>query len=177
MRILKGIPGSTLLLHVENITAAKNLRNAAAAYGIAPERLAFSGHVSRTQYVARFHAADLYLDTLPHNGGVPVADALAAGLPVLTCAGGTFVGRMSATRLKALGLPELITTSLASYEEQAITLAQSPERIAALKEKLAQNSASEALFDIGRYTASLQDAYGRIYARSRAGLEPDHILI
>lgn len=177
MRILQAIPDSTLLLHSDNVSATAHLRTAAAAYGIVPDRLAFSRYMMRAQYIARFQVADLFLDTQPHNSGLSAADALAAGLPVLTCAGNTFIGRMGASRLNALGLPELVAKNLADYEEQAIALAQSPERLSALKTKLADNLATGGPFDVRRYTAALEEAYGRIHARALASMKPEHILL
>ncbi len=177
MRILQAVPDSTLLLHADNAIAPEYLRTAAAAYGIVPERLAFSRYTMRAQYVARFQVADLYLDTQPHSSGITTSDALAAGLPVLSCAGKTFIARMGASRLNALGLPELVAANLADYEKQAIALAHAPERMSALRQKLADKLATGGLFDVRRYTGALEEAYGRIHARALANMKPEHILL
>lgn len=177
MRILKAVPGSTLMLRYVNISTATNLRDAAASHGVAPDTLVFASPGEGTTYAAQFRAADLYLDTAPHNAGLTSTDALAAGLPVLTRTTPAFVGRMTASQLLALSLPALIVETADAYEERAIALAQSPERLKALKAMLSLNSKSGSLFDARRYTAALEDAYGRIYGRHKAGLAPEHIFL
>ena len=98
--------------------------------GVDPARLVFAGRVPYGDYLARYRAADLFLDTLPYNAGTTASDALWAGLPVLTCAGDSFAARMGASLLTAVGLPELITCDRPGYERLAIELAQQPDRLA-----------------------------------------------
>ena len=74
-------------------------------------------------HLARQRHADLFLDTLPYNAHTTASDALWAGVPVLTCLGATFAGRVAASLLKAVGLDELITHSLHDYEALARRLA------------------------------------------------------
>ena len=123
-------------------------------------------------YLGRLALADLFLDTLPYNAGATANDALWAGLPVLTCAGKTYVGRMAGALLKAVGLPELITTSLEEYEALALRLAQKPEMLAQLRARLAQNRATHPLFDTERFTRNLEAAYRRMWETWIAGGPP-----
>ena len=115
MRLLTACPGSVLWLLGDNPYAILNLRREAAARGVAPERLLFAPHVPNDDHLARHRLADLFLDTLPVNAHATASDALWAGLPVLTCIGKTFAGRVGASLLRAVGMPELVASSLAKY--------------------------------------------------------------
>lgn len=177
MRILKAVPGSVLWFAQSNETVVTNLRREAEARGVDAGRLVFAGRTDRRTYLARYRLADLFLDTAPYNAGTTAADALWAGLPVLTCAGESFASRMAAGLVTTAGLPDLITQTPAEYEALAIELATDPARLDALKARLAQNHASSPLFDIPLFTRHLEQAYVSMYERCRAGLAPDHICV
>jgi protein O-GlcNAc transferase len=119
--------------------------------------------------------ADLFLDTLPSNAHTTASDALWAGLPILTCIGGTFAGRVAASLLNAIGCPELITSTPQAYEDLAIELATNPEKLAAIRHKLANNRLTTPLFDTRRITLHVEAAYAAMYDRNQAGLPPHHI--
>ncbi len=177
MRILTATPGSTLLLLAESAAARLNLRREAATAGVDPARLVFAGRVPYGDYLARYRAADLFLDTLPYNAGTTASDALWAGLPVLTCAGDSFAARMGASLLTAVGLPELIAYDRPTYERLAIELAREPVRLAGIRGKLTATRASTALFDTPRLARSIEALYLRMYERQRLGLLPEHLLL
>jgi len=163
MRLLAKVPGSVLWLQETNATAKANLRRETAAAGIAPERLVFAPRQPLAEHLARHRLADLFLDTLPYNAHTTASDALWSGLPVLTCRGDTFAGRVAASLLSAIGLPELITSSLDEYEALAAALATDPARLSALKQRLATNRDTEPLFDSERYARSLERAYEQMW--------------
>jgi protein O-GlcNAc transferase len=165
MRILAQVPGSVLWLRGPGETAAANLRQAASRHGIAPERLVFAGRVAADVHLARHALADLFLDILPYNAHATAADALWAGLPVLTCAQGCFAGRVAASLLHAVGLPELIAPTPEEYESMAVTLAKDPERLAALRARLAANRATAPLFDTQRFARDIETIYERLARR------------
>lgn len=178
MRILGEVPGSVLWLTEADAPLVTNLRAAAAQHAIDPERLIFAPRMpSMAEHLARQRAADLFLDTLPFNAHTTASDALAAGLPVITCAGHTLAGRVAASLLTAVALPELITTTPAQYEALAVQLATHPAELAALREKLLANRASAPLFDTGRFTRAFETALIEVYERSQAGLSPEHIFV
>jgi len=106
--------------------------------------------------------ADLFLDTLPYNAHTTASDALWAGLPVLTCSGKTFAGRVAGSLLRAIDLPDLITGSLADYEAMAMSLATDPGQLAGIKARLAANRSTAPLFDTDRFTRHIEDAYRRM---------------
>jgi predicted O-linked N-acetylglucosamine transferase (SPINDLY family) len=177
MRILERVPGSVLFLYAANEIVERNLRAEAARRGVPGQRLVFGKHFKREAYLARFRSMDLFLDTLPYNAGTTASDALWAGLPVLTCAGNSFAGRVAASLLQAIELPELITTSAAAYEELAVSLATNPALIAGIRQKLAANRLTTRLFDTPRFTRHLEDAFTQIYERQRNGLPPEHLQV
>ena len=175
MRILARVPGSVLWLLGDGDSAARNLRKEAAKRGIDPGRLVFARRMPAAEHLARHRAADLMLDTLPYNAHTTSSDALWTGLPVLTLLGEAFAGRVAASLLNAVGLPELVTTSQESYETLAVELATNSGRLAELRGKLASNRLSSPLFDSTRYARHLEALYETMYARREAGLVPEHI--
>jgi predicted O-linked N-acetylglucosamine transferase (SPINDLY family) len=172
MRLLKSSDGSVLWLLQDNPAVVRNLRREAEARGVSPERLVFARRVLPADHLARQGLADLFLDTLPYNAHTTCSDALWAGLPVVTVLGGSFAGRVAASLLSAIGLPELVTHSLAEYQALALKLARDPRALAALKEKLRRNRDTEALFDTARITRSLEAAYASMWQRYQCGEPP-----
>jgi len=177
MRILSAVEGSVLWLLDDNAASNRNLQREATARGVSGDRLFFARRVPLADHLARHRCADLFLDTLPYNAHTTASDALWAGLPVLTRIGEAFAGRVAASLLNAVGLPELVTTSDDAYEQLAVRLATHPDELNALKQKLAANRLSCRLFDTGSYVRSLEAAYTTIHERHQAGLKPDHIYI
>jgi predicted O-linked N-acetylglucosamine transferase (SPINDLY family) len=175
MRMLAQVEGSVLWLLEDNPSAAGNLRREAARRGVNPERLIFAPRMDQPLHLARHRAADLFLDTLPCNAHTTASDSLWAGLPVLTCAGEAFAGRVAASLLHALDLPDLITTTLAQYEALGVELAANPGRLRHIKNRLADNRLKMPLFDTGLYTRHLEAGYSMIYERYHAGLPAEHI--
>src|SRR5262249_39130720 len=121
--------------------------------------------------------ADLFLDTLPYNAHSTAADALWAGLPVLTCIGSTFAGRGGASLLNAIGLRGLITASLEEDEALGLELASAPGMLSSLREKLGRNKSTYPLFDTTLFTKHIESAYTTMWERNRAGLPADHIYV
>ena len=158
MRILQRSPGSVLWVLQDNPQARDNLTAHAQSQGIAAERLVFAGRIAPEKYLARYHCADLFLDTSPYGAGTTASDALWAGLPVLTHPGPSMVSRMAGSLLHAVGLPELITDSEEAYEDLAVQLATQPERLQALRQKLITQRDTCALFDTPRFVRHLEDA-------------------
>jgi predicted O-linked N-acetylglucosamine transferase (SPINDLY family) len=172
MRVLLAVDKSVLWMLSLSQQSAENLRREAVSCGVAPERLIFARPVPRDKHLARIRLADLFLDTLPYNAHATACDALWAGLPVLTCLGMAFPGRVAASGLYAMGLPELVAASLPEYEKLAITLAHDREQLAVIREKLAINRIAEPLFDTARYTRNLESAYTIMWERQQKGMPP-----
>jgi len=163
MRLLRATSGSVLWLLTTSPLAVANLQREARGRGVESERLVFAPQVPLGDHLARHRLADLFLDTLPCNAHTTASDALWAGLPMLTCASETFASRVAGSLLSAVGLPELITTSLEEYEQLALQLAHAPSALAELRKKLAVNRQTMPLFDSQRFTRNLEAAYERMW--------------
>ena len=172
MRLLLQVPGSVLLLYGDHAALHANLRHEAAQRGVAPERLLFAPPWPNDHHLRRLQLCDLFLDTWPYNAHTTGSDALWAGLPVLTCTGRSFPSRVGASLLQALGLPELITGDLGSYEALALRLATEPDLLAGLRAQLARQLPTAPLYDTARYTRDLEAAYTVMVERARDGLAP-----
>ena len=177
MRILKQVDGSVLWLLEDNPAAAGNLVAEAGRRGVDGKRLIFAGRMPLPDHLARHRAADLFIDTLPYNAHTTASDALWAGLPLLTCAGHAFAGRVAASLLNAVGLPELVTSTQAEYEERAVQLATDPSRLQGIRKKLADNRLSTALFDTQLFARHIESAYLQMYERYQADLPPGDIYV
>jgi predicted O-linked N-acetylglucosamine transferase (SPINDLY family) len=177
MRILRRVPDSVLLLLGGNEALERNLRQQAHESGIARDRIVFGARLPAPEYLARYRTADLFLDTLPYNAGTTASDALWAGLPVLTCRGESFAGRVGASLLTAVGLPELIAATREQYEELAVQLAADPGRLAGIRTSLAGKLGTAPLFDTAASVRHLEAAYASMYDRHHAGAPPDHIRV
>ena len=172
MRVLNQVPGSVLWLLGGNEDATANLRREAAALGVAPERLVFAARAAPADHLARHRLASLFLDTLPFNAHTTASDALWAGLPVLTCEGTTFAGRVAASLVRAVGLPELVAHSPTEYEALAVRLATHADELAGFAARLAANRATAPLFDTDRYRRHLEAAYLTMWERHLLGEGP-----
>jgi protein O-GlcNAc transferase len=171
MRLLNAVDGSVFWLYGANAPAMASLRREAQLRGVDPGRLVFAPALPLTQYRARLTRADLFLDTLPYNAGATANDALVAGLPLVTCAGRSFAGRMGASLLTGVGLSELITTDLDAYEALALKLATDRPLLESIRCRLAANITTSPLFAVERTCRRIEAAYAtmwEIYLRGEA---------
>ena len=172
MRLLNAVEGSVLWLFRDNEDAEKNLRREAAARGIDPTRLVFADRLPLDDHLARHRLADLLLDTLPYNAHTTASDALWTLLPVLTCRGKTFAGRVAASLLNAAGLPELVTDDLEEYEALALRLATDVALRRGFSEKLERNRMRAPLFDTDRFCGHIEAAYKTMWEIWQRGERP-----
>jgi protein O-GlcNAc transferase len=176
MRLLDQVEGSVLWLVESNSRVWVNLRREAAARGVDPARLIPAKRVTLDDHLARHGLADLFLDTCPYTGHATAADALQAGLPLVTRPGKGYASRVGAGLLTAIGLPELIAASAEDYERIALALARDAEMLADLKAKLAALNKSSPLFDSADFTRHVEAAYRKAYDRFFDGKAPEDIL-
>ena len=173
MRLLKAVEGSVAWFSSAGEATRANLRHEAERAGVDPGRLIFAPLLNRIEdHLSRHRVADLFLDTLPYNAHTTAADALWAGLPLVTCAGNTFAARVAGSLLHAIGLPELVTENLQDYEFLALQLARDPARLADTKARLIRNRNTYPLFDTARFTRHLEAAYMSMVERHRRGESP-----
>jgi protein O-GlcNAc transferase len=176
MRLLQRCDGSVLWLLADG-DARHNLRSEAARRSVDPDRLVFAARTSADRHLARHRLADLFLDTLPYNAHVSASDALRMGLPIVTCPGRAFASRVAGGLLHAIGLPELVTASLADYEALALRLATEPALLAGIKAKLAAHRSTYPLFDTDRLRRHIEAAYITMYQRQRRGEPPESFTV
>ena len=165
MRILARVPESVLWLLADNEWSQANLTALAEKQGIDKERLIFAPRVAPADYLARYTAADLFLDAYPFNAGTTANDALWMGLPVLTRSGRTFASRMAGGLLTSLGMPELITDTLPEYEERAVELAVRKADYQEMRAKLARQRETSPLFDMENFVKDFGDAISEVAVR------------
>jgi protein O-GlcNAc transferase len=169
---LRAAPQALLWLLVEEPRAQSNLRSEAGRAGIAPERLVFARALPQEAHIARLACADLALDTLPYGSHTTGADALWAGVPMLTCRGPTFAGRVGASLLRAAGLPELIADSLPEYATRLRELVAEPARLAQYRDYLQRTRPDSPLFDTVGFTRDWEALLKRIHAAAAAERRP-----
>ena len=169
MRLLERVPASVLWLFEDSPAVGENLRKEARARGVDPGRLVFASRLPVAEYRARCRLADLCLDTLPYNGHGTTGDMLWAGVPVLTCEGSAFPGRVAGSLLRAVGLPELVAADLERYEARALELARDARLLGELRAKLERNRHSAPLFDTDRFRRHVESAYATMWETAQRG--------
>ncbi len=169
LRLLEKVPSSVLWLLEGYPTTAPNLRREAAAAGVDPDRLIFAPRIEMSTHVSRIAAGDLFLDSLPYNAHTTASDALWAGLPLITCRGTTFAGRVAASLLRAAGLPELITNDLNEYESLALRLVENRGLLQTYRTRLNHDRLKLPLFDTVRTTRRIEAAYEKMMQQRAIG--------
>jgi predicted O-linked N-acetylglucosamine transferase (SPINDLY family) len=177
MRLLGKVEGSVIWLLKSNKWVENNLQSEAKKRGVSSDRLIFAEKIPQSEHLARHRLADLFIDTFNYNAHTTASDALWAGLPVVTKLGQGFAARVAGSLLTAIDLPELITETEMEYEALILDLATNPQRLAAIKQKLAANRLSKPLFNTELFTKHLEDGYQQTYQRYFDGLEPDMITV
>ncbi|HEX3755531.1 MAG TPA: tetratricopeptide repeat protein, partial [Rhizomicrobium sp.] len=170
MRLLNAVPGSVLWLLAGS--ASDVLPREARDRGVAPDRLIFAAPATHDAHLARLSLADLFLDTLPYNAHTTASDALWTGVPIVTCRGKAFAGRVAASLLTAIDLPELITEDLDAYEALALKLARDRVYRKSVQKKLAANKHTASLFDANRFRLNIEKAFSTMVDAMRKGSPP-----
>jgi predicted O-linked N-acetylglucosamine transferase (SPINDLY family) len=175
-KILLRVPNSVLWISENNKDFMGNLLKEFSGQGISSERIIFADRLELIgDHLARCAIADLFLDTLPFNAHTTAVDSLKAKVPVLTLSGNAFAGRVGASLLNAIHLPELITRTREEYEAMAIDLATNPEKLSKIKQKLLFNQKTTPLFNADLFKVHLEAAYIKMYDRHQKDLPCDHI--
>ena len=163
MDALRHAGKAVLWLHADHPRVQSNLRDEAARHGVASERLIFARSLPHGAHIGRVRCADLALDTLPCGSHTTGVDALFAGVPMLTCRGTTFAGRVGASLLRAVGLPELITENVDHYRTTLLDLVQDRERIRAYANHLDAGRHRLELFDTKAFAVDFEDVLINAY--------------
>ena len=178
MMILLKTPGSYLWISRQRVPAMESFKKQAAARGVDPARLIFAPRLDNMEaHLARLQCADLFLDTFPYNAHTSAIDSLWAGVPLITRMGESYASRLAGSLITSLGLTDLITPNLESYEALAIDLATHPQKMAALKQRLVQNRATHRLFNAKLYLQNYEKLLAEMHERYHADLLPDLITV
>jgi predicted O-linked N-acetylglucosamine transferase (SPINDLY family) len=174
--VMHEVPGSVLWLKETNGQLHDNVRREAELRGIAGERIVFAKAMSYAEHFSRLALADVFVDTWPYNAHTTAADALWAGVPVVTLYGNGFASRVAASVLNAAGLAELAFERVQDYQLALVALAREPALLAGYRAHLTTRRTELALFDCERYTREFEDLFARMWQRWRQGLAPEHLL-
>ena len=177
MNILNKVDNSILWLLDNNEVSKENLLKEAKTRNIDNNRLIFAKRTSHDKYLAQFKHADLYLDTFVYGAGATASNALWMGVPVLTMAGKSYAARMASSLLKAIELPELITTSKNEYQKLAIELSTNAKKLDTIKEKLKKNRSEKPLFNTKMYTRHFEEGLNQVFDNFIKGNKPKNIFI
>jgi len=173
--VMREVPSAVLWLKQTNGQLHANVRREAAARGVVAERIVFAKAVSYAEHFSRLALADVFVDTWPYNAHTTCADALWAGLPVVTVYGNTYASRVAASVLNAAGLGELAFETAHDYHCAILALAQDPALLAGYREHLTEQRLVLPLFDTPRYTREFEALLLRMVKRWRDGLAPAHL--
>ena len=174
--VLRDVPHALLWLRETNAQLHDNVLREAAARGVGAERIVFAPMVSYEEHFSRLALADVFVDTWPYNAHTTAADALWAGVPVVTVYGNSFASRVAASVLNAVGLGELAFSGAEDYRVAITALALEPELLAGYRRHLSERRLALPLFDTTRYTGEFEALLMRMLGRWRAGQAPDHLL-
>jgi predicted O-linked N-acetylglucosamine transferase (SPINDLY family) len=174
-RVMRRVPRAVLWVRESNGQLHDNVRREAARRGVAPERIFFAPHVPYDVHFSRLALADVFVDTWPYNAHTTAADALWAGVPVLTLPGESFASRVAASLLAAVGLEGLAMGSVEDYEAALVTMATDPAVLPGLRAHLVDNRLQLPLFDTPAYTRRFEALLRRLWQRWCEGLPPQHL--
>lgn len=177
MSILNQVPNSVLWLSAaSDKSVGERLDRQAQARGVDPARIIAAEQKPMEIHLSRCRQADLFLDTSLYNGGATTVTALQAELPVLTHYGTTVHSRMGASIVAAAGLPELATHNLEEYVDFAVSLAQNPQALQALKDRLHTQGLDSPLLDTAQFVSHLESGYHAMWGDYLDGATRDIVL-
>jgi predicted O-linked N-acetylglucosamine transferase (SPINDLY family) len=174
--VMREVPHAVLWLKETNKQLKPQVLQQAADRGVAPERILFAQNVEFADHFSRLALADVFVDTWPYNAHTTASDALWAGVPVVTVYQNSYVSRVAASALNAIGLPELAFSTVDDYVMAIRTLASDPVLLADLRRHLNAVRMTTPLFDPALRADELEALYRRMVERSRGGLAPEHLL-
>jgi predicted O-linked N-acetylglucosamine transferase (SPINDLY family) len=172
--ILNQCPDAILWISGAALVADDNLRREFELRGVAAERIFIAPRVATiNEHRERIGAADLALDTMPYNSHSSGLDTLWAGVPMITMLGGTFAGRVGASLLHSVRMPELVTDSTTAYCDLAIKLYRDRELLTVYRNRLAEARTTAPLWNTEALTRSIEKIIEAAWAQHIAGtLEP-----
>lgn len=164
-RLLQALPGAALVLHAPEVRHRSAVQDALAGQGISRDRVSFVGILPPAEYFRTYHHVDVALDPFPYNGATTTCDALWMGVPVVSLAGRTGVGRAGVSVLSNAGLPELVAPDVDHYVDLAASLGANPKRLAGLRATLRDRLRASPLMNETRFARNVEAAYRDMWHR------------
>ncbi len=170
-QILHGVPDSHLLLKsklFEDNGAKKRYLQMFIDEGIAAERLELYGRLPDKEDHLKFYSkVDIGLDPFPYNGTTTTCEALWMGVPVVTLLGERHSGRVGASIMHHVDLPELVADSVESYVQLAQSLANDQDHLLTIRSGLRQHMRESELMNKKLFTTTLEKTYRQLWANWR----------
>jgi len=133
--------------------------------GVAAERVTFERPRRREEYLRLYHGIDVGLDTLPYNGHTTSLDAMWMGVPVVTLAGKTSVGRAGVSQLSNLGMTELIASNAEEFVRIAAEWARDLPRLGEVRRALRMRMEASPLMDAKGFARGIEKAYRSMWRK------------
>lgn len=161
-RILDEVPDSILLviateLNQEDAIAGQRPRLEAA--GLDLDRLCILPRMGLDSFMQMGNHIDIALDTAPLSGGTTTLHTLWMGLPVVCMRAGQGFANSSAATVTSLGFPELAADDEEGYIRNAVTLANSPDKLAEFRANIRPIMEQSHLMDYDGFVADMENAY------------------
>jgi protein O-GlcNAc transferase len=160
---LRSVDHSRLLLLAPLGLARQKTAEFLAQQGIDPARITFVSRKPLADYLRLYHQLDICLDTLPANGHTTTLDSLWMGVPVVTLAGHTAIGRGALSQLTNLGLPGLIANTPAEFARVASEQASDLTRLSQLRSALRGRMQASPLMDAPRFARNIEIAFRQMW--------------
>jgi protein O-GlcNAc transferase len=163
--LMQAMPEARLLLHANCGEHRDRVRELFARQRVSPERLTFTDSVPWAEYFQLYHHIDVALDPFPYAGGTTTCDALWMGVPVVSLAGQTAVGRGGLSILSNVGLADLVAQDAEQYVRIARELACDLPRLSHLRATLRERMQASPLMDAPRFARNVEAAYREMWRR------------
>jgi len=164
-RVLREVADSHILMHAAEGKHRAEMRAWFEKEGIGGERIEFASKSGRGAYLERFHRVDISLDPFPYNGHTSSLDSMWMGVPVVTLAGKTIVGRAGESQLMNIGMPEFMAREPGEYVSKAVALARDVGRLAELRRTLRERMRASPLMDAAGFARGVEGAYRDMWRR------------
>jgi len=167
--VLRRLPTARLVVKAasfEDGATRDRYRALFAAHGAAEDRVELLPRIEPAHaHMAAYGRIDVGLDSFPYNGTATTCEALWMGVPVVTLAGSTHVGRVGVSLLSRCGLGHLVAPDEEAYVATAVALASDLPGLAALRAGMRERLARSTLCDAAAFARQVEAAYRAMWHR------------
>ena len=164
-QILQATAHARLIIHSHPGTHRNKIREHFGKNAITMDRIEFTEHQAWLDYLNTYSRIDIGLDPIPYNGGITSCDSLWMGVPVVSLAGRTAVGRAGKSILSNIDLQELVANTPEEYVGIAVKLAGDLPRLTELRHTLRERMQTSPLMDARRFTRNMEVIYRDIWRK------------